>query len=75
MTPAWLTAPALLLACLTTAALAQDVWPSKPVTLTVPNPPGGVVDTSARLLTEPLTRQLGQAVVIDNKSGGLNSSH
>lgn len=70
MTPAWLKAPALLLACLTTAALAQDVWPSKPVTLTVPNPPGGVVDTSARLLTEPLTRQLGQAVVIDNKSGG-----
>lgn len=70
MTPLWLKAPALLLACLTTAALAQDVWPSKPVTLTVPNPPGGVVDTSARLLTEPLTRQLGQAVVIDNKSGG-----
>ena len=53
MTPLWLKAPALLLAWLTTAALAQDVWPGKPVTLTVPNPPGGVVDTSARLLTEP----------------------
>jgi tripartite-type tricarboxylate transporter receptor subunit TctC len=52
------------------AALAQDVFPSKPITLIVPNPPGGLVDTSARLLNEPLTRILGQPVVIDNKGGG-----
>jgi tripartite-type tricarboxylate transporter receptor subunit TctC len=63
-------APALLAALLTTFAVAQETYPSKPITLTVPNPPGGVVDTSARLLTDPLTRQLGQPVVIDNKSGG-----
>jgi tripartite-type tricarboxylate transporter receptor subunit TctC len=50
-------------------ALAQG-YPAKPITLVVPNPPGGLVDGSARLLGEPLSRVLGQSVVIDNKGGG-----
>lgn len=58
------------LLCLGTLALAQEAFPSKPITLTVPNPPGGVVDTSARLLNEPLSRLIGQPVVIDNRAGG-----
>ncbi|MDP3700447.1 MAG: tripartite tricarboxylate transporter substrate binding protein [Hylemonella sp.] len=62
------------LAALTTALLgglaAAQGFPSKPVTLVVPNPPGGFVDTSARLLSEPLARVLGQSVVVDNKGGG-----
>ena len=49
-------------------AMAQ-AYPGKAVTLVVPNPPGGVVDTSARLLGEPLARLLGQPVVIENKGG------
>jgi tripartite-type tricarboxylate transporter receptor subunit TctC len=49
-------------------AMAQT-FPSKPVTLIVPNPPGGVVDTSARIVGEPLGKLLGQAVVIENKGG------
>jgi tripartite-type tricarboxylate transporter receptor subunit TctC len=44
-------------------------FPDRPITLVVPNPPGGLVDTSARLLSEPLTRVIGQPVIVDNKPG------
>ncbi len=57
-----------LLTLAASTAFAQG-FPSKPVTLIVPNPPGGVVDTSARLLSEPLAKRLGQSVVIENKGG------
>ena len=50
------------------AARAQS-FPNKPVTLIVPNPPGGVVDAAARLVGDPLTKLFGQAVVADNKPG------
>lgn len=50
-------------------ALAQGD-PSKPINLIVPNPPGGVVDTSARLLSDPLSRILNATVVVDNRGGG-----
>ena len=54
---------------LATAASFAQAFPSKPITFIVPNPPGGVVDSSARLIGDPLTKLLGQAVVIDNKGG------
>ena len=50
-------------------AASAQAWPTKPVTFIVPNPPGGVVDTSARLVGEPLGKLLGQPVVIENKGG------
>jgi tripartite-type tricarboxylate transporter receptor subunit TctC len=53
----------------TSLALAQ-AFPAKPITLVVPNPPGGFVDASARLLSEPLSRVMNQTVVVDNKGGG-----
>lgn len=53
----------------TAASAAAQTFPTKPITLIVPNPPGGVVDASARLVSEPLSRLLGQTVVVDNKGG------
>ena len=48
-------------------------WPTRPVTLLVPYPPGGPSDVSARPLLEPLSRLLGQPVVIENRAGAGGS--
>ena len=50
------------------AAQAQD-WPQKPVRFIVPYPPGGGTDVIARIIQEPLSRALGQQVVIENRGG------
>ena len=62
-----ITAAALSLTGL--VAMAQN-FPSKPINLVVPNPPGGFVDASARILSDSLAKVTGQSVVVDNKGGG-----
>jgi tripartite-type tricarboxylate transporter receptor subunit TctC len=64
----------LLLAVLCALAIggpagAQEAFPSHPIRLIVPNPPGGTTDILARLLADELTASLGQPVVIDYRAG------
>jgi tripartite-type tricarboxylate transporter receptor subunit TctC len=56
---------ATLLACCT--AFAE--YPEKPIRLIVPFAPGGVTDTSGRVVAEALSRRLGQPIVVENKAG------
>jgi len=51
------------------SVLAKD-WPTQPVTLVVPYPPGGNADNLGRLIGLHLSKKIGQPVVIDNKPGG-----
>ncbi|ALM81586.1 tripartite tricarboxylate transporter substrate binding protein [Bordetella sp. N] len=48
---------------------AADQWPSKPITLIVPFPPGGTTDVTGRILARALTTQLGQSVIVENRAG------
>ncbi|WP_178133292.1 Bug family tripartite tricarboxylate transporter substrate binding protein [Vineibacter terrae] len=60
-----------VLGVLPLAAMAQ--YPDKPIRLVVPYAPGGTTDIMARTLQEPLSRVLGQPVVIDNKAGAAGA--
>ena len=57
---------AITLCC--SVVFAQD-YPSRPITLIVPFPPGGVADNVARPVAQALSKQLGQTVIIENKPG------
>jgi tripartite-type tricarboxylate transporter receptor subunit TctC len=64
--------PAVAIACLLAAgavpAVAQD-WPTRPVTMVVPFPPGGGTDVLGRIVGHRLSETLGQQVVIENLGG------
>jgi tripartite-type tricarboxylate transporter receptor subunit TctC len=62
------------IAATTLPAFAQDgSYPTRPVTLVVSAAAGGTTDLAARMISEPLARALGQAVVVDNRPGGNGS--
>jgi len=58
----------LLTSIISMSAHAQS-WPSKPLKIIVPWPPGGAADITARHLQNPLSEAIGQPVIIENKSG------
>ncbi|MDO9436989.1 tripartite tricarboxylate transporter substrate binding protein [Hydrogenophaga sp.] len=54
-------------------AFAQADWPTRPITLLVPYPPGGALDPIARALAAQLPALLGQPIVVVNRPGGNTS--
>lgn len=60
-------------AVITPSAQAQPTFPSKPITMIVPFPPGGPTDLVARVIAQKMSESLGQPVIIDNK-GGANGN-
>jgi tripartite-type tricarboxylate transporter receptor subunit TctC len=60
----------LLAACLAAPLIAlAQAWPSKPVRLVVPYPPGGSTDLLARTIGQKVGEALGQQIVVDNRAG------
>ncbi len=60
---------AVLALLLSAGAAAAQTWPSRPLSIVVPFPPGGTTDVLARAIGQELAKSLGQPVIVDNKPG------
>lgn len=55
------------------SAMAQAAWPTKPITLIVPFPPGGPTDVVSRIVAKELSERLKQPIIVENKAGASGS--
>lgn len=62
-----------LAACFASGVNAQ-AYPNKPIRMVVPFPPGGGIDTVARIISPKLAESLGQSIIVDNRSGGAGGT-
>jgi tripartite-type tricarboxylate transporter receptor subunit TctC len=70
----WLSVTLVCLSGFSIAGLAHaQSWPTKQIKFIVPYPPGGGTDVIARIVQEPLSKELGQQVIIDNRGGAGGS--
>src|SRR3954452_18645503 len=60
---------ATFIALISTGPSSQAEYPERPLKIIVAWPPGGVVDTTARVIGDQLGAQLGQTVVVENRAG------
>ena len=67
--PATLMGLAAVCSLLTFDAFAQNAWPSRPIRLVMPFPPGGATDANARALAKEMEASVGQSIVVDNRGG------
>ena len=61
------------LAAVPVAASAQAAYPARAVKIIVPAPPGGAIDTIARVVGDKLAQSMGQPVIVDNRPGASNN--
>ena len=64
---------AVVLAALAPCAAQAQTWPTQPIRIIVPFPPGGSVDAVTRLLQPHLQQSLGQQIIVDNRAGASGS--
>lgn len=66
----------LAIALAVSPAVHAQAWPSKPIRMVVPFPPGGGIDTVARIVVPKMSESLGQPIVIENRSdaGGTDGN-
>jgi len=67
----WVATAFVLAAC--AGSIGAQPYPNRPIRFIVPYPPGGGTDVVARILSDPLTADLGQAIVIDNRGGAAGN--
>jgi tripartite-type tricarboxylate transporter receptor subunit TctC len=69
----WIPIASIAFGLMAATGVQAQAWPSKPVTLVVPFPPGGSSDTIARSIGAKMQEKLGQPVVIENKGGATGT--